>query len=207
MYKSLNESLNLFHLQECSVSDPWPLVINIIVVLRVLNTEVKCYHNGRKRTVLRSTVTQMCVRLCVFVLYDASQAAGAHWDLPRRVGSAPLTSLSSLDKDGRNLPLSFSLHPHLLSLSSLYLHLSHSCIIYLPCLFFFFTFLSTWILFYFCPVFFFAVPLLPLTLSLFLPPSCIVSLSSACGLISLVCCSWCYWVTQPACHTWFGGLG
>lgn len=46
----------------------------------------------------------------------------------------------------------------------------------------------------------------PLSLSLFDPLSYIVSLSSACGLISLVCC-WCCLVTEPACHAWVGGLG
>lgn len=45
------------------------------------------------------------------------------WDLPHRVSSASLSSLSSLNKDGHNLFLCFSLH------------LSPSCIIYHPCLF------------------------------------------------------------------------
>lgn len=69
--------------------------------------------------------------------------------------------------------------------------LSHTCIISR----FFSTLLSTCILLYFCAVF----------------PACALSLSHspspACALISLLCCCGCSWVTQPGCHTWFGGLG
>lgn len=60
------------------------------------------------------------------------------WDLPHRGGSASLTSLSSLNKDGHNLLFCFSLH--------IYLPPVPSCIIYHPCLF---LSLSTWIYFYF----------------------------------------------------------
>lgn len=88
--------------------------------------------------------SQVCWYKCVLdyvcVMFTASQAPGAHWDLPHWVGSAPLTSLSSLDKDGRNLPLCFCL-PWLSPLSiSAPLPLSHSCIIF-PLLLSFATFL------------------------------------------------------------------
>lgn len=154
---------------------------------------------------------QMCVKLCVFVLYDASQAPGAHWDLPHWVGSAPLTSLSSLDKDGRNLPLAFSLPPHLLFLSSLFPpsvlllhHLSLSPLLLPFCLP---ESRSIFVLVAFLQFVMVSPPTLSLSLLHFLPLSCIVSLSSACGLISLVCCCWCCWLTEAACHAWFGGLG
>lgn len=137
-----------------------------------------------------------CVSGGVFALRGASQAPGARWDLPHWVGSAPLTSLSSLDKDGRNLPLCFSLLPFPSLL------LSHSCIISLS--------LSSLLLLPFClpeshSIFVLFSHPSP-SLSLFDPLSYIVSLSSACGLISLVCC-WCCLVTEPACHAWVGGLG
>lgn len=143
--------------------------------------------------------TNVCQAVCVFVLYDASQAPGAHWDLPHWVGSAPLTSLSSLDKDGRNLPLCFSV-----PLSSL-LPPSASLLHHLPLSSRFLPFclpesLSIFVfLGYFCHLSH-SHP----SLSLILLLSCIVSLSSAFGLISLACCCW---VTEPAFHAWFGGLG
>lgn len=126
----------------------------------------------------------MCVMLCVAVLRDASQAPGAHWDLPHWVRSAPLASLSSLDKDRCN-------PPHTTCLFSL--SLSYSCIIFLSCLFptfylpaspsifvpsCFFLFFGVFIPISHINFFFFS----------FLPLPCIVSLPclSACGLISLV---------------------
>lgn len=117
------------------------------------------------------------------VLRDASQAPGAHWDLPHWVRSAPLASLSSLDKDRCNPP------PHHLPLVPLSVSLLHHL-----SLLYFSNFLSTCILFHFCPFllfpFFGIYPTLthrPLFFS-FLPLPCIVSLFclSACGLISLV---------------------
>lgn len=50
------------------------------------------------------------------------------WDLRHRVGSGSLSSLSSLNKDGHNLLLCFSLSPHLPPPSP-------ACIIHHPCLF------------------------------------------------------------------------
>lgn len=119
----------------------------------------------------------------MFVLYDASQAPGAHWDLPHRVGSAPLTSLSSLDKDGRNLSLSAPTPtpqpPPLFSLP-----LSHSCIISLSSVFPPFClpascsiFVPSWFFLFFLLAYSSHSHLSPSLSFSFVPLPCIVSLS------------------------------
>lgn len=81
----------------------WPLLIFVCLCLArwTLNR-----HSREKWRVL--TVLVMCVRLCVALPRQQVRSGICH----AGVGSAPLTSLSSLDKDGRNLPLPLFLSPH-----------------------------------------------------------------------------------------------
>lgn len=98
-------------------------------------------HNSREKWRVL-TVLVMCVRLCAALPRQQVRSGICH----AGVGSAPLTSLSSLDKDGRNLPLPLFLSPHspALPLSSLFTSLCLTLASSISCLF-----LSTWILLYF----------------------------------------------------------
>lgn len=145
--ESLTKSLNPSHLQDCSVS-----LTSWVLLLFCVDRAKHKYSPKLKHLPLtvgegQSSQVQSykCVSGCVFVLYDASQAPGARWDLPHWVGWAPLTSLSSLDKDGRNLPLCFSLLS-LLLLPPFFLPPSVSLLHHLSLLSFS-TFPSTWIYF------------------------------------------------------------
>lgn len=99
------------------------------------------------------------------------------WDLPHRFGSAPLSSLSSLNKDRHNLLLCFSLSTFTSPISLLH-HLSPMS---------FFIFLSTWIYFYFCSF--------PLSCQHVFPPSL--------DWLFL----WRLLLGDTACRTWFCGSG
>lgn len=157
-------------LLECVHSWPLLIFVYLCLVCWTLNR-----HSREKWRVF--TVLVMCVRLCAALPRQQVRSGICH----AGVSSAPLTSLSSLDKDGRNLPLPL-FHTHLLYLSPpLYLPLSYSCIIYLLSLFVY------------------------LNPALFLPPPTFSSLPcshrfayclcpSAWELISPVCCFWCCWV-------------
>lgn len=152
----------------------WPLLAFVYLCLarRTLN------HNSREKWRVL-TVLVMCVRLCAALPRQQVRSGICH----AGVGSAPLTSLSSLDKDGRNLPLPLFLSPH-----SPALPLSPS----LPP--------SVLLLHHLSPVSF----CLPESCSIFtaatsssLPCSHRFAYSlcpSAWELISPVCCFWCCWV-------------
>lgn len=124
---------------------------------------------------------------------------GTHLNLQHLVSSAPLTSLSSLDKGRHNRLLSFSHHLLSTLFSSLCPPLASS---FSPLLFN----LSTCILSYFCRLCFLplsrSIPLLDIT-PFFFSLTVLNMLSTlsftACGLISVVCC----WVTEPTHYAWF----
>lgn len=170
---------------ECVHSWPLLIFVYLCLVCWTLNR-----HSREKWWVL--TVLVMCVRLCAALPRQQVRSGICH----AGVGSAPLTSLSSLDKDVRNLPLPLFLSTLTCSTSlpfftSLCLTLASS----ISCLF-----LSSWILLYF----YHPPPPLPSpvltvlhTISVPVPENWLVQ-SAASGAVGL---------TQPACHTWFGRLG
>lgn len=133
----------------------------------------------------------MCQAVCLSCMMHQVHAGICH------TGSAELHSPHYplwTRTDVISLSVSLSLSS---SLPFFYLPLSHSCIIYLSSRFLPFRLPES--------IFVLAVPHPSPSLFPLFPPAASRSLPAG-GLISLVCRR-CCWVTEHACHAWFGGLG